>query len=596
MTESTQDDITVFAATNFRNRQQRFGIKTDDRRRHMYVIGKTGMGKSQLLENMAIQDIRSGRGVAVVDPHGDMIERILSFIPRERINDVVYFNPADLDYPIAFNVLEKVAREQRHLIASGLIGVFKKIWADSWGPRLEYVLHNAISALLEYPGATLLGIMRMLTDKSFRKRVIDIVSDPVVKAFWVEEYSKYPDRFQAEAIAPIQNKVGRFLTSALMRNIVGQVASTINIREIMDQQKIFLINLSKGRVGEDNSNLLGALLITKMQLAAMSRVDIPETQRKDFYLYVDEFQNFATESFANILSEARKYRLNLILAHQYIAQLVFDSNSTVRDAVFGNVGTLITFRVGASDAEFMEPEFTPALTLEDLVNLPKYSIYLKLMIDGVTSNAFSAGTLPPFEIPEGSEETVKKIIQASRERYARPREVIEDKIIRWSENRGAEATDEKPARPSPASQSHETSRPLPSRPSPAPQPLRTSTPLPSRPSHGTDHRSDPKNAESFSAVCSNCGTSTKLRFEPDPRRPIYCPDCLKKIRNGLVEIVREEPKPVPEISLRDAITQHQKHKPIAHTPRQVPLSPPSLRQGHALTPNEVVTLPGGEKA
>src|SRR3989344_1965959 len=296
MTESTQDDITVFAATNFRNRQQRFGIKTDDRRRHMYVIGKTGMGKSQLLENMAIQDIRSGRGVAVVDPHGDMIERILSFIPRERINDVVYFNPADLDYPIAFNVLEKVAREQRHLIASGLIGVFKKIWADSWGPRLEYVLHNAISALLEYPGATLLGIMRMLTDKSFRKRVIDIVSDPVVKAFCVEEYSKYPDRFQAEAIAPIQNKVGRFLTSSLMRNIVGQVASTINVREIMDEGKIFLNNLSKGRVGEDNSNLLGALLITKMQLAAMSRVDIPETQRKDFYLYVDEFQNFATES------------------------------------------------------------------------------------------------------------------------------------------------------------------------------------------------------------------------------------------------------------------------------------------------------------
>ncbi len=578
MTEPTQNDITIFAATNFRNRQQRFGIRTEDRRRHMYVIGKTGMGKSQLLENMAIQDIRNGHGVAVVDPHGDMIERILSFIPRERINDVVYFNPADLDYPIAFNVLEKVSREQRHLIASGLIGVFKKIWADSWGPRLEYVLHNAISALLEYPGATLLGIMRMLTDKAFRKRVIDIISDPVVKAFWVDEYSKYPDRFQAEAIAPIQNKVGRFLTSALMRNIVGQVASTINIREIMDQQKIFLINLSKGRVGEDNSNLLGALLITKMQLAAMSRVDIPETQRKDFYLYVDEFQNFATESFANILSEARKYRLNLILAHQYIAQLVFDSNSSVRDAVFGNVGTLITFRVGAADAEFMEPEFTPTLVLEDLVNLPKYSVYLKLMIDGVTSNAFSANTLPPFEIPEGSEETVKKIINASRERYARPREIIEDKIIRWSENRGTETDEGKP-----------------SRPAPVPQPLQAAKPPASVSSRTAEHRQEQKKTGSFSAICSNCGTSTKLRFEPDPRRPVYCQDCLKKIRSGQVEIVQQEPQPTPEISLRDAIAQHQRHRPISHVTQQNTARTPMPSNSHALLPNEVVTLPGGEK-
>ncbi len=429
--------IVIFATTNFRNSQRRFGIKTDDRRRHMYLIGKTGMGKSTMIENMIVQDIQEGRGIAVVDPHGDLIEKIIKYIPSNRINDIIYFNPADLEYPIAFNVLESVSIEHRHLVASGLIGVFKKIWADTWGPRLEYVLRNAILALLEYPGSTLLGIMRMLTDKVFRKKVIEKITDPVVKAFWIEEYSRYPDRFQAEAIAPIQNKVGAFLSSSLIRNIVGQVKSTIDLREIMDNKKILLLNLAKGRLGEDNSALLGAMMITKIQLAAMSRVEIPEEERVDFYLYVDEFQNFATESFANILSEARKYRLNLIIAHQYILQL----SEEVSAAVFGNVGTLICFRVGAEDAEFLAKEFAPRFDETDLVNLNKYNFYLKLMIDGVASESFSATGLPPL-IGPGQLDNLEKVLRVSREKFTKPRAIVEEKIIRWSANRERESVEE----------------------------------------------------------------------------------------------------------------------------------------------------------
>src|SRR3989338_5394554 len=287
-----QNQIVYFAQTNFRNQKVKFGIKKDDRRRHMYLIGKTGMGKSTVLENMIIQDIQNGNGVAVVDPHGDLVEKVVNYVPSNRVNDVVYFNPADMDFPIAFNVFEKVGREHQHLVASGLIGIFKKLWADSWGPRLEYVLRNAILALLEYPDSTLLGVMRLLVDKGYRKKVMAKITDPVVRSFWVDEYSKYPDKLQSEAIAPIQNKVGQFLSSSVIRNIVGQVRSSFSMREVMDQKKILLMNLAKGRIGEDNSALLGAMLITKIQMAAMSRVDIPEEERKDFYLYVDEFQNF----------------------------------------------------------------------------------------------------------------------------------------------------------------------------------------------------------------------------------------------------------------------------------------------------------------
>ena len=423
---NTQNDITFFAKTNFRNQERVFGIKMDDRRRHMYVIGKTGMGKTNLLENLAIQDIQKGHGIAFIDPHGDTAEKLIKAIPSNRINDVIYFNPADQDFPIAFNVMEKVGPEYRHLVASGLVGVFKKIWADSWGPRLEYILRNAILALLEYPGSTLLGVTRILVDKSYRERVVEKITDPVVRSFWVDEFTKWNDRVLQEVISPIQNKVGQFLSSALIRNIVGQTVSTFDVRKLMDEKKILIMNLSKGRLGEDNSALLGAMMITKIQLAAMGRVDIPEETRADFYLYVDEFQNFATESFANILSEARKYRLNLILANQYVTQI----DEEVRDAIFGNAGSIVSFRVGAMDAEFLEKEFEPVFMMNDIVNLPKYQIYLKLMIDGIAGDAFSATTLPPIKLEDiGNED---KIINASRERYATNKNDVEDKIRRWS--------------------------------------------------------------------------------------------------------------------------------------------------------------------
>jgi hypothetical protein len=426
--QASDNDITLFARTNFRNRDVPFGIRRDDRRRHVYVIGKTGMGKTTLIENMVIQDIQNGHGVAFVDPHGDSVEKVLNFIPANRINDVVYFNPADIDYPIAFNPLESVDPKFKHLVASGLMGVFTKIWAGVWSARMEYILNNTILALLDSPGNTLLGIARMLVNKTYRKRIVDNVKDPVVRSFWVDEFANYNDKFRNEAIAPIQNKVGQFLSSAIIRNIVGQTKSSIDLRDIMDNKKIFLINLSKGRIGEDNSALLGAMIITKLQLAAMSRVDIAEEDRQDFYLYVDEFQNFATNSFANILSEARKYRLNLIMAHQYIGQLVTDRNTVVRDAIFGNVGTMICFRVGADDAEFLEKEFEPTYMMNDLVNLAKYNIYLKLMINGVSSNPFSATTLPPISAPT---ENTEKVIKVARERFATPRSIIEDKINKW---------------------------------------------------------------------------------------------------------------------------------------------------------------------
>ncbi len=541
------EQVTIFAKTNHRNSNVKFGIKTDDRRRHMYFIGKTGMGKSTVLENMVIQDIQNGKGVCVVDPHGDLVEKVIDFIPPNRINDVVYFNPSDLSYPIAFNILEQVGIEQRHLVVSGLLGVFKKIWADSWGPRLEYVLHNAISALMEYPDSTLLGIMKMLTNKTFRNRVIEKVTDPVVKSFWVDEYSKYPDRFQAEAIAPIQNKVGRFLSSSLIRNILGQVKSSFSVRDIMDEGKILLLNLSKGRVGEDNSALLGAMMITKMQLAAMSRVDTPENERRDFYLYVDEFQNFATESFANILSEARKYRLNLTIAHQYIEQI---ADENVRAAIFGNIGTIVAFRVGAADAEFLEKEFYPTFTPEDLVNLSKFQVYLKLMIDGVTSEAFSANTLPPVEIPASQRGLRDKIIAVSRERYAKPREVVEDKITRWSENQ-AKASKEDDLK------------------------------ISKQPSKKTKkiEKIKKKKKETHKTNCSFCSKATEVNFKPDPTRPVYCKDCLDLSKSGKIpspssiKVVSDDKKNNKDefLSLADAMKPKKNKKEDKKTNQKIEL-------------------------
>lgn len=445
----------------------------------MYIIGKTGMGKTLMLRNMVVQDIQQGKGIGFVDPHGEAAEELLDYIPSNRINDVIYFNPADLDFPLAFNIMEKVDLEHRHLVASGLMGVFKKIWPDVWSARMEYILNNSILALLEYPGSTLLGVNRMLSDSEYRKKVVDHVVDPVVKSFWTNEFAKYTQRLEVEATAAIQNKVGQFISNPLIRNIIGQVKSSIDMRKIMDEKKILIMNISKGRVGEDNSRLLGALLITKLQLAAMSRVDIPEEKREDFFLYVDEFQNFATESFATILSEARKYRLSLTLGHQYINQM----EEEVRDAVFGNVGTIVVFRVGAEDAEYLEKEFAPEFIAQDLVNLPKYNIDLKLMIDGVAGPAFSAETLPPLPKPE--ESSREKLIKASRERYGTPRRTVEEKISKWM---GTRAVPEIAAE-------------------------RSQQVL-------------------YDAQCALCKKWTKVVFPPDAARPVYCKSCLKKVKEG----------------------------------------------------------------
>jgi hypothetical protein len=421
-----ENRITYFAETDARNKRVKFGIKAKDRTRHVYVIGKTGMGKSTMLENMAVQDITNGEGMCFIDPHGKTADLLLEYVPKERIRDVIHIAPFDTEFPISFNVLESVDSEKRHLVVSGLMSTFKKIWEDAWSARMEYILTNTLLALLEAPGSTLLGVNRMLSDKEYRKEIISHVQDPSVKAFWVKEFANYTERMAAEAVPAIQNKVGQFTANPLIRNMIGQSKSSFDFREAMDRRKIIIINLSKGRIGDENMKLLGGLLVTKIYLAAMSRADVPDRTAKllpNFYLFVDEFQNFANASFADILSEARKYKLNLTIAHQYIEQM----DDIVRPAVFGNVGTMITFRVGATDAEELEKEFSPVFVLEDLVNLGFTQIYLKLMIDGLSSQPFSATTLPPIPHPDSS--YVKEIIDASREQFARPKAEVEEKIV-----------------------------------------------------------------------------------------------------------------------------------------------------------------------
>jgi type IV secretory pathway TraG/TraD family ATPase VirD4 len=387
-----EDRITIFAETNFRNQRKKFGIRKRDRRYHMYVVGKTGVGKSTLLLNMIKQDIENGEGLAVLDPHGDLIEKTLGVSPLSRIKDVIYFNPQDKEQILYFNPLEVSNPLESHLVVSSLVSVFKKIWHDSWGPRLEYILRNALSTLVEFSGATLIDLQRILQDKAFRMNLINRLKNEQLRDFWLNEFEKYPPYFQQEAISPIQNKIGQFLNNPVLREIVSQPKSSFNLREIMDSGKILLVNLSKGKIGEDSASLLGAMLIAKMGLTALSRQDIPEEQRRDFYLYVDEFQSFATSSFTDILSEARKYRLNLILANQYLGQI----DEKVREAIFGNVGTIISFKVGLEDAKFLAEEFYPVFNQDDLINLPCYSIYLKLMINGKTSKPFSGDSLSPL--------------------------------------------------------------------------------------------------------------------------------------------------------------------------------------------------------
>ena len=434
-----EQEITLIGKTNFRGSNQEFGIKTLDRRRHIYIIGKTGMGKSTLLENMIFADIQAGRGVGVVDPHGDLADAVLDFIPARRTNDVVLFDPSDRDFPVAFNMLENIDPTLNTIVCSGLVGIFKKIYGESWGPRLEHILRNTILSLLEYPNTTMLGIPRILQDREFRGRVIRKITDPIVKSFWLNEFEKMDPKNRVEAISPILNKVGQFLSSPIIRNILGQPNSAVDLRFAMDHKKIIIVNLSKGKIGEDTSSLLGAMMITKFQLDAMSRANIPESERTDFYLYVDEFQNFATDSFATILSEARKYRLNLTMANQYIAQMPEE----VRDAVFGNVGTILSFQVGFDDAEYLSGQYAEEVLPNDLVALSKYTAYSRLLIDGMPSKTFSFDTLPPpgKDVEEGRRE---KVVKLSRERYATAREVVEDKIRRWHESAQVEKEKEKP--------------------------------------------------------------------------------------------------------------------------------------------------------
>ena len=407
-----------------------FGLSLADRRQHLYVIGKTGSGKTTLLRNLLVQHLAAGHGVGLIDPHGDLAEELLDCIPPSRADELVYFNPGDLDFPIGLNPLANVEPDDRHLVASGIVGAFKGIWRDSWGPRLEYILYNAIAALLDCPNTSLLGVNRMLTDAGYRRRIVAKVRDPFVRAFWTDEYEQYDPRFQREAIAPIQNKLGQFLLNPVVRNILGQVRAKVSLPFMMNTGRIFIANLSKGRLGADKSGLLGSLLTTQFQLAAMARVNQSEDERRDFYLFIDEFQNFTTDAFVGILSEARKYRLCLALSHQYIEQVP----PAIRGAVFGNVGSLISFRVGHSDAAELSREFGSIYPTEVFTGLHRFQVIARLAEGGVTREAFQARTLPPIENRVGRR---IKLITRSREKYSAPRAHVEAKVERWLGERSA---------------------------------------------------------------------------------------------------------------------------------------------------------------
>jgi len=411
LTDEQKLEVNFFAKTEFKNRVVNFGIKQSDRRRHMYVIGKTGTGKSTLIANMVIDDMKKGHGLAVVDPHGDLSEIILDYVPSHRINEVCYLDPSNQEHPFSLNILEVKDPAQAELITSGIISIFYKLYSFSWGPRLEHVLRNTLLTLSQTPGSTLVDIPRLLTEKAFRNQIVQKLNDPVLNNFWQHEFDKMPDKLQQEAISPILNKVGQFVSSPSIRRIIGQPKSTIDLEKIMNEGKILILNLSQGRLGEDNAALLGAMIISKIQLAAMNRVKIAEEERRDFYLYVDEFQNFATSSFVKILSEARKYRLNLCLANQYMAQI----DLPVQKAILGNAGTLISFIVGSEDGSILEREFGGIFTQKDLVGLSNFQVIIKLAVDNLTSRPFFAYTLP---LPKSKNQGREKVIRISAERYS----------------------------------------------------------------------------------------------------------------------------------------------------------------------------------
>ena len=414
-------EITPIGYTNYRNTNQPFGIKDEDRLNHIYVIGKTGTGKSTLLLNMAVSDIERGNGLCLIDPHGDIAEKLLDYIPSERIKDVIYLDPADEHYAIGFNPLADIPKDQVHLVVAGLISTFKKIWMDSWGPRLEYILRFSLLTLCSYPQTTLLDIQPLLTNYYFRKKVLSDCTDQYLLSFWHNEFDKYPPQLKAEAISPILNKTGLFVAIAQLRNVIGQSRSSFKISELMDNKQILICNLSKGKLGEDATTLLGSMLVNAVQLAALGRAAQEERCRTPFYLYVDEMHSFVSLSFADILAEARKYKLSLFLAHQYIEQV----HEKIRYAIFGNVGTMIIFRVGAEDAKHLVQEVHPVFSEEDLINLPRYMMYIKLMIDGATSKPFSAVALPPKR-PESS--CKQAILNYCRMKYAKPIEIVEEQI------------------------------------------------------------------------------------------------------------------------------------------------------------------------
>lgn len=408
---TTNDEINFFAATTFKNQPATFGIQLEDRLRHMYILGKSGTGKSTLLENMAVDDFKKGRGVAFIDPHGDSAEVLLNYIPSHRINDVIYFNPADRENPISLNILEVYNPDQAELVTSGIVAIFHKLYGHSWGPRLEYILRNTLLTLTQIPGSTLPDVVRMLTDTDFRKGNYKKIANSQLLSFWQNEYDKLDEKTRTEQISSILNKVGQFVNSPLIHNLICHPKSSINLEDLLNSGKILIANLSQGKLGEDNAALLGAMFITKLQLAAMNRVDLPKESRREFFLYVDEFQNFATESFIKILSEARKFHLGLILANQYIAQIP----EPIQKAIFGNAGTTICFVLGSEDARVMEAEFGGAFSAANLVSLQKYQIALRMTIEGAVSLPFLAVTLPPHKSQNQNRE---KVLQSSRQRYS----------------------------------------------------------------------------------------------------------------------------------------------------------------------------------
>lgn len=431
-------DVSGFGVTNYHNNFVPFGVRRSDRRRHLYVVGKSGVGKSKLLELLIAEDLKNGEGIAVLDPHGDLVDAILRLVPRNRIEDVVLLDPGDIDFPIAFNPLEHVDEEYKMQVTIGFLQIFKKLFGSNWSDRLEHVLRYTVLALLDSPNTTVLSILKMLTDKNYRQKIVSRIQDSVVKSFWVSEFAAWSEKFDADAITPLLNKVGQFVATNMIRNIIGQPTTKFDIREIMDKKKILLMKVSKGLLGEENSSLIGAMFITKLYQAAMSRADTPEDERTDFYFYVDEFQNFATDTFAEILSEARKYKLNLTIAHQYMGQL----NDVVRKTVFGNVGSIISFRVGAEDALVLEGEYNPVFKERDIINLGVRDFYIKMSVNGELREAFSGRTL---NAPKATENCTKEIIAASRRKYCTPRKDVEEMLKKWDEAASAPPSKEEVA-------------------------------------------------------------------------------------------------------------------------------------------------------